>query len=94
MRNSQKLLPPTEFLGTREMLTLHEKVGINMQKCEERPASIQAFARLWLIGEQEFGCRSLIVIQKPYNVFVDESVQNRHGEDALAVTGYVASFEE
>ena len=35
-----------------------------------------------------------MVIQKPYNVFVDESVQNRHGEDALAVTGYVASFEE
>lgn len=35
-----------------------------------------------------------MIIQKPFNVFIDESVQNRHGQDALAVTGYVASFEQ
>jgi Protein of unknown function (DUF3800) len=62
-------------------------------------ASIEGFADLWLLNERARRECLLVVIErvKPYNVYVDESIQyetlNNQGRKLYAVTAYVATFD-
>jgi hypothetical protein len=62
-------------------------------------ASIEAFADLWLLTrDQRQECMLMAIeVIKPYNVYVDESIQyeksNNQGRALYAVTAYVATFD-
>ncbi len=58
-------------------------------------ARIQRLAEIWLPNETARKARTLAVIQivQPWNAYIDESGQSRHGKEAVAVAGYVATFD-
>src|SRR5713226_2931614 len=58
-------------------------------------ASIEAFADLWLLELHERQERVLMAIEviKPFNVYVDESIQHQGPKTLYAVTAYIATFE-
>ncbi len=56
---------------------------------------IHRFADLWLIPKEMRGQRFAMVIEldKPHNVSMDESRQDRYGSPIYSVSGYVAAFD-
>ena len=58
-------------------------------------STVARFAGLWGLDEDAQRRQSLAVIEVayPYNVFVDESAQNRYGGKVMAVTAYVGAFD-
>ena len=64
-------------------------------KNEHFYSGVQALAELWMLDLEARKRCSLVVIEviKPNNVFIDESVQNRYGQEVIGVVGYVATFD-
>jgi len=57
--------------------------------------SVQRFAELWMLNSQARAERVLMVInvEKPLNVFMDESRQDRYGPAIYSVTAYLSTFD-
>jgi hypothetical protein len=56
---------------------------------------VEAYADLWMLSssQRERYCLVAIEVIRPYNVFIDESVQNRYGREIIGVTAYAATFK-
>jgi hypothetical protein len=58
-------------------------------------STVQRFAQLWRLDEHAQRTQSLVMIQTfyPYNVYADESGQERFGRRVFGVASYVATFD-
>jgi hypothetical protein len=52
-------------------------------------------AELWMLDAEARRRCALMAIEviTPHNVFIDESVQNRYGQEFIGVSAYIATFE-